>query len=241
MLNLQLLCDLEQAGTWKTPFFPADLRKHDPMNIPSSLRLISAETTTFLENLAPRATNPYRGLIAFLTTLREFVHGFIRHDLGYTILERIRDVATAISFCRYWRIALVANGHSVSDSFLTQNAFEGMELNLHSLVHLVRFLKPRNAALRIWLLGSQVLERLFRIARAYSPGGSTMVNVDLEGFLQRLKSILFDQQFLAEHLGSIHKRHGKANDLQHPDPSVRAVDQKLISLVNMACIILVSW
>jgi hypothetical protein len=223
VLNLQPLRDLVDAS-WATPFYPSDLLKHDPMNVPTSLRLISVETTSFLEELVPSGPNPHHGLIMFLTTMREFVYGFMDHREEYSLLDRIKDVATAISFCRYWRLDLSERKEDVSECFLTQNAFEGMELNLHSLVGIIVFLRlqSKRATLRPWLFGSQVNEREFRIARAYSPGGSTMVNVDMEGFLQRLKCILFDRHFHASgNLGAFHRRHGKDGDLQHPDPAVR--------------------
>ena len=110
----------------------------------------------------------------------------------------------------------------MTESFITQNAFEGMELSFHSLVYLVKYLHPLNAVLRTWALGSQACERLFRTARAYTSRDSTMVHLTMEAFVQRMRCIVFDGVFVdLAGLSSSHAKHGKPGGLQHPDPNVR--------------------
>ncbi len=109
-------------------------------------------------------------------------------------------------------------------TFLTQNAYEGMELNLHMLVFLVVSLIGKSCVLRTWLLGSQPVERKFRHVRAYTPRGSTMVIMDMEGFLNRLKSSVFDEIYLLDAGANLHRKHGSSGDWQNPDRHVRLVN-----------------
>ncbi len=75
------------------------------MNIPGPLRICSKQSTDALTAIhdGPLSTNPNRAIIYFLIIIRLYVHAFASYDVSYTILDSIRDLATAISFIRYWR------------------------------------------------------------------------------------------------------------------------------------------
>ena len=223
VVHLQLLRDLVGETAWDIPFHKSDLLKFDPMNVRSSLNLVASKVTQFLEKLTDGPKSPYRAIIIFLTMLRSFIHGFVDHDQSYCMLDRLRDIAAAVSFVRYWRYDVQhVKLEALNETFITQNAYEGMELNLHSLVYVVKHLRTLGGVLSPWSLGSQGCEKLFRHVRAYSSRGSTMVHVTMESFLQRLRCIIFDGVFVGHAgLSRTHQRHGKQRDLQHPDADVR--------------------
>ena len=93
---------------------------------------------------------------------------------------------------RIWRIWLQNEGYDEKDHFVTANVYLCVELNCHLLINLVHNVKNGIfpvESLRLWLLGSQGCEELYRILRAMTPMFSTMLNFTVKGILQRIHKL----------------------------------------------------
>lgn len=186
------------------------------MNVPSTFRLSSPATTTFLRDLDPSPSNPFLGIISFLQALHLYIKAFSDHSPDYSLLSRVCDLAASVHFFRSWLAHLRAQGGDINSSFITQNAWEGIELSFHGLIFLIILLRNEGVHLHPFLLGSQVLERLFRLIRAYSPNSSTVININSLGFLRRVQCIALDSTFESQQnvRRQHHRRH--AGDYQSP-------------------------
>lgn len=224
MVDIQELCS--QSG-WQhlVPWRRSDLRKFDPMNIPSSLRLISSASSSFITaqsggTLGP--SNPSTALIVFLDVVRAYVHAFASHAPGYSLLDRILDMAKAVCFFRFWRASFTAlklPADVVKVAFITKNAWLGIEMNFHSFINMVVWLNSthQSAMVRPFVIGSQSAEKKFRRLRAYTPNGSTITNMSSLCITNRIKCTISDDLIGMQ----FHERHGKDGDLQNYPSNVR--------------------
>lgn len=93
-------------------------------------------------------------------------------------LERINRIWYAVFFYRIWRQWLKKNKYSVTENFITLNAYACVEINAHSLIHIVRKLRDDgNEHLFIpMLFDSQHCEQTFRQLRSMTTLNWTKVN-----------------------------------------------------------------
>lgn len=93
---------------------------------------------------------------------------------------------------RIWReYILKENGFNLKDNFLTSNCYNCIELNAHSLVLILVYLKDNNLANLFTpeLYSSQPCEALFRQVRSFTTTYSTVANCSVKEILGRMTKI----------------------------------------------------
>lgn len=104
-------------------------------------------------------------------------------------LERLTDSVSSTLFVRFWRQHCFDNKIN-KDFFMTQNAWEGLEINLATLLRLILDGEAQN----VFQQNSQEDEKFFRKERAFTPIGSTNVNFDTKEFKRRAHKIGYEQK-----------------------------------------------
>ena len=93
-------------------------------------------------------------------------------DKALEPLERIEKSWYASFLLRYWRKwIMLNNSYTLSNNFVTLNAFSSIELNDHAMVNFMRTIRDHahnNSCFVPWLLGSQTCEETFRAVRSMS-------------------------------------------------------------------------
>ncbi len=215
---------------FKYPFSAYQLRQHDPMCVPDMHKLIEDESIDVYEALSAESGDDAFGAIAVLfRALQSFTYAFVEHRRSsYPLLDRIRDMFSAVLFYRLWRADLVKRGIPLARAFMTPNAMWSFELSAHSFVYLVLFLHDNHptAMVRPWEQGSQANEHSFRAVRACTGVESTSVCVNMVEAVRRLNVVSANKHGLAA-LGWTHWRHGDSNsksktNIQRASPTVHS-------------------
>ncbi|KAJ1529957.1 hypothetical protein ONE63_006685 [Megalurothrips usitatus] len=162
-----------------------DLQKKDKMNFNASQKMCSERSCSSLEKVPGS-----QGTRAYLDAMRNIINSFL--DPSLTVLERVYFTWYSTFFMRLWRAWLLSHPkYTLHNNFITSNAYLCLEVNAHSLVKLIRYLRdnlfdhlsiPRH-------LSSQVCERFFCLLRSMSSTESTVVNFTLLELLQKIKRV----------------------------------------------------
>jgi len=125
-------------------------------------------------------------MISYLKLIKKILVSFCNPDTSSK--DRLRNAVYCVEFLRLWKQDLLNKGESTRDShFVTQNIFDGMEINLITLLSLILNSNERN----IHQMSSQVCENFFRLLRSFTTIESTVVNFTLKGIISRMRKILF--------------------------------------------------
>lgn len=158
----------------------------DKQNFRSVEKMCSTKVTSLLKLSVKNS----RGTVIFLESIRDVTEAFLRKDL--TPLERIRKMWYRVFILRLWRRYILAHrNYSLDKNFLTANCYSCIELNAHSLVQIIVFLRSINQP--DWFLphlfGSQQCESIFRQLRSLTSTFSTVANCSTKEALARLSKI----------------------------------------------------
>ena len=123
-------------------------------------------------------------------------------DKALDPLQRIKKNWYVIFFLRYWREWILEHPtYTLTNNFITQNAYICIELNGHAAIILLLLLRDvysKDEAFLTWLLGSQSCEKTFRLARSMTPTFSTVINFSMLGLMRRLHRLQLQSQLHAE-------------------------------------------
>ena len=128
-----------------------DLNHKDRQNFEAVNCITSTSVISLLDKM-PDAL----GTIAYLRMTKDVSESFL--DTKLHPLDRIEKIWCAVFFLRYWRQYVVDNkAYTLQNNFITYNAYMCIELNAHSLLTFLLFLKVSDAdkSFTPWLLGSQ--------------------------------------------------------------------------------------
>lgn len=129
--------------------------------------------------------------ISYLRLIRSVMIAFMIDETSVT--NRIFHAVSAVCFIRIWRQWLHNNKISVKH-FMTQNSWEGLELNLILLLKL----SLENNAENIFFLNSQVNESFFRLVRTYTGIENMVANCTMKGFVTRVHRIQLKEILMSE-------------------------------------------
>lgn len=169
----------------------SDLYPEDKQNYPSALKICDERVINLLRENLPEA----KGTAMFLEVMRNIIDAF--HDFELSPLQRIEKLWYAVFILRIWREYVTSTKNLVvENNFLTQNCYSCVEINCHSLVHLILYLREQNAPhlLLPHLLDSQPCESFFRQLRSMSTVNSTVVNCSMKEILHRVNRINFQSE-----------------------------------------------
>lgn len=130
------------------------------------------------------------GTIKCLEIMRNVMSAYMEKDIPP--LERVRKMWFSLFIVRLWReYILKSKNFKLKDNFLTSNCYYCIELNAHSLVLILVYLKE-NSLLNMFIplhYSSQPCESLFRQVRSYTSTYSTVANCSVKEILGRLTRI----------------------------------------------------
>lgn len=137
------------------------------------------------------------GTVAYLKILESSMSAFL--SLNIPPLERVNRIWYAIHMLRIWRTNILKHKTFTLDvNFITTNLYACIELNGHSLIALLLYLKEIGAPHCFFppLYGSQPCEHTFRLIRSMTPTNSTVVNCSTKGFIERTQHLQYANQLI---------------------------------------------
>lgn len=152
---------------------PSTLNPSDRQNFKSVLRLCDQKVTTLLKDHVEDS----EGTIQFLQIIRDVVDSFLNPVL--TPLQRIRKIWYSLFILRIWRDSIQSSKeYTLKDNFLTANCFSCIELNAHSMILCMLYLKKvgKPELFIPSLFESQPCESIFRQIRSLTSVYSTVTN-----------------------------------------------------------------
>lgn len=212
------------------------LNPKDKQNFESVRRMCDAKVIDLLkkEVINSEAT------ALFLEMIRDIVDSYTAPNL--MPLERIEKIFYPTFILRIWRDYISkSKKYNLENNFLTMNCYSCIELNAHSLIQIMLYLKENNMEHLFMptLYSSQQCESTFRQLRSFSSTFSTVTNCTVKGALSRINRI----QYLNEvrHLTKFcYPRLANQNDTvqQHKLPSQQEISDVIArcksDAINMA-------
>uniref|UniRef100_A0A0G4F2N4 Uncharacterized protein n=1 Tax=Chromera velia CCMP2878 TaxID=1169474 RepID=A0A0G4F2N4_9ALVE len=197
-MDMAHLTSLAQLGKLKESLLrEADLGKgSDRQNVRTARQVTHPEVINILwETDAAEGTTLLLNLANLVDT------AFCAQNLS--LEERIEKMSTAVWVSRLWKAWVdKCSSETLSKVFLTRNVELCIEVNFHSLIALIRFLREKHpdVEFKTWLGGSQAkpCEELFRLLRLYYPGHTQVVNFGYLTLLRCLQNVVRDMKLRFE-------------------------------------------
>lgn len=140
-------------------------------------------------NLLP-AVNNSEGTIFYLRTMQLVLRSYL--DCSLDALERVRYIWFPVFMYRIWKRSILnSRNQTLKDNFFSNNCYSCIEINAHSLVLLLIYLKENNLDHLFYagFFGSQQCEAIFRQFRSFTSTYSTKTNCSVFEMLHRLYRI----------------------------------------------------
>lgn len=165
---------------------PSILNPVDKQNVGSAQRMCDYKVIRLLKEHLPRS----EGTVAFLEIMRNIVDTF--YDSTLTPLERIGKYWHSVFILRIWRDYIESQENlSIKYNFLSPASYICIEINAHSLVQLVIYLKNNN--LDDWfmpfLFDSQACESFFREVRSLTTVHCRVANCSVKEIIGRMNKM----------------------------------------------------
>lgn len=177
---------MERFTKEKHGLCPTNIKPKDRQNFDSVLRICDDRVIELLSNIEGS-----EGTAVYLKMMSNVLQSFL--DPRLTPLERIRYIWVSTFFLRIWKkfISESKRKHTVKDNFISQNCYSCVEINAHSLVFLMIYLKERNLdhLFHAEFFGSQQCECFFRQIRSLTSTYSTVTNCSLLEVTRRISKI----------------------------------------------------
>lgn len=177
---------LKHHGKDKHGMTPSTLDPVDKQNFSSAKRMYSDKVVDMLKEEVLNSD----GTVRFLEWMRNVFNAFC--DPQLLPLQRVEMIWNTVFDLRILRKYISSrNDLTLKHNFLTQNSYVCVEINAHSLVHLLLYLKENN--LEEWFLpffyDSQPCESFFRQIRSLSSVYSTVTNCSSKEIIERINRI----------------------------------------------------
>lgn len=172
------------------------LNPSDRQNFSSVLRMCSEKVTSLLQLKIENS----QATIIYLEMIRNILDSFMNTSLNP--LERVSKIWYSVFILRIWKQFIKSQKkYKMKDSFLTSNCYSCIELNAHSLVLCLVYLKENN--LPSWfqpsLSSSQPCESTFRRLRSFTSTYSTVANCSVKEALSRVSKIQLQNEIVHSH------------------------------------------
>ncbi|KAK3909545.1 Ras-related protein R-Ras [Frankliniella fusca] len=178
----------------------SDLDKDDKMDFNSSVKICSIRVAEVMEIHVPGS----EGTQAYLMVMRFIMESCLDENLSAS--EKVYKIWYALFFLRYWKAWLLNHSnYSVSENFVTYNAYMCVEIIAHALIILiVKFRnenRPGDALFE--LFNSQHCESFLRYARSMTTTLSTVINFSMHEFLHKVRRIDILQNIISKLRGNL--------------------------------------
>lgn len=165
---------------------PSDIIPEDKQNYDSLEKLMDNRVLNALKKHVADS----EGTIIYLTLCKLITSSFTARNL--TPIERIYNIWYAVYFLRCWRKWIKSNDdYSLSEHFISDNAYTCVELNAHSLIKIVVKLRSDGRA-NLFLpqhFASQPCEHIFRMMRSMGTINFTKINFSLSELLHLIARV----------------------------------------------------
>lgn len=165
----------------------------DRQNYKSVLRICHSNVTDLLTDHVENS----QATVTFLQIIRDIIDCFT--DSNLTPIQRIRKIWYSLFLIRIWRKFVTSSKNfTLKNNFLSVNCYACIELNAHSLVNCMIYLKRINKPhlFKPHLFQSQACENMFRQLRSLSTVYSTVTNCTVKEATSRLSNIQFQNQII---------------------------------------------
>lgn len=157
----------------------------DRQNFDSVLRICNYKVFALLE----KHISGSDGTIMFLKIVKNCLDAYMDHSLSP--LQRVRKLWYSIFIVRIWRLfVLDKKSLTLKNNFITSYTYSCMELNAHSMVKILLYLKETSQPnlFKPWLY-SQPCGAFYRQIRAFTPCYSTIKNCSVKEIIDRIHKI----------------------------------------------------
>lgn len=158
----------------------------DRQNFESVLRICDALVTSLLSSNVKGS----EGTVKFLQITRDIIDAYT--DVSLKPLERTQKIWNALFIIRIWRNYILDHKrYTLAKNFLTHNCYTCIELNAHSLIAIMLYLKRNNMSQLFIpsLFQSQACESFFRQIRSMSTVFYTVTNCSIRDLIKKLNRI----------------------------------------------------
>lgn len=170
------------------------LNPTDKQNFESVKRMCSERVTELLRKsiVGSQAT------IKFLEIMRFIIESYMSTVLSP--LQRVSKLWYALFMIRIWRQFIIERKLKLKNNFLTANCYACIELNAHSLVLLITYLKRSKLPqlFKPYDIESQQCEKLFRQIRSFTSTYCTVANVSIKEFMERISKIALQDEIMTD-------------------------------------------
>lgn len=166
----------------------------DKQNFRAVVRLCDSKVTNLLRQHVPDSD----ATVKFLEMLRDMMDAFM--DTSLSPQQCIEKMWYPLFLMRLWRQYVdETEGLEMSKNFLTSNSYYCVELNAHSLLSLIIYLKKSNQPhlFRPIHFSSQPCEEFYRQIRSFTTVYSTVANCTTKEILGRINKIQLQNEISA--------------------------------------------
>lgn len=158
----------------------------DRQNFKSVQTMCDKKVSSLLRKFVPNS----EGTAKYLEMMRDVIDAFMNPDL--TAIERIEKMWYSLFLIRIWRQFILSSKNlTLKKNFLTQYTYICIELNAHSLVLLIDYLRENKQTHLFMpeLFSSQPCEAFFRKIRSYTSTYSTVANCTVKEIMDRINKL----------------------------------------------------
>lgn len=180
-----LLTLIRTVSRDKHGLFESYISNKDKMNFLSVQKITEPKVLEYLKKHVEGSD----GTVMYLKLTNMFLRAFL--DRSLTPLDRIRNVWYVVFVLRIWKEFITRHPKQNSKHFISSYTYNCIEINAHSLVSIVLFLKA-NGLERLFfphLMDSQPCESFFREFRSFTTVGSSVSTTTILGMIHRCERI----------------------------------------------------
>lgn len=177
---------MRTVGRHKHGLHECHISKEDKMNFMSVLKITDQKVVQLMVKYVEGSS----GTAIYLKMTDMILRSFL--DMALAPLERIKNIWYAAFLLRIWRESVLVNtDQEIKKHFITSYTYTCIEINAHSLVNIILYLKNNNLEHLFLphLISSQPCEAIFRQIRSLSTLGSTVTNCSVLGMIHRCEKI----------------------------------------------------
>lgn len=177
---------LNFCGKDKHRMTQTTINPRDRQNFDSAMRLCHTRVIFLLIKHIKQS----EATVMFLNIMRDSVLAFLEEQKSP--LERVEMVWYSIFMLRIWREHILSHRlYTLKDNFLTANCYSCLELNAHSLISLLIYLKDTEQPHLFvpQMFNSQPCESFFRQLRSFTTTYSTIASCSVKEILSRINKI----------------------------------------------------
>lgn len=220
-IRIQHLYELITRFPKQHTLVASTLNPHDRQNFSSVKRMYDQSVIDLLRNHVKGS----EGTVQFLQLIRSVVAAYMERNL--TPLQRIRKMWYSLFLIRIWRdFIMTRKNATLKDNCISLNCYICIELNAHSLVKCILYLKKigKPELFLPHLYESQPCEAIFRQLRSMTPVNSTVTNCTPKEANSRISKIQLQNEIV----------HATSNEFVYPRLEKKRVDTNAVSSLPSA-------